>query len=137
MRGLAVQTRSIVQRRRVRGCTRRAARRVELPRRNARDDAAHDRPDARDFLVTLAVPELVAAHAPFVARPGRAPALARVAVRSADATRPTAARRALRVAVDVIPRLAAAEPRVVGLPPPRGERAGRTRVALVVDRAAE
>src|SRR4051794_28198597 len=87
--------------------------------------------------MALAVTELVATHAPFVAGAACAPALARVAVRTADAARTATTLRALGVAVDVIARLATAEPGVVGFPPARGERARRTRVSFVVDRAAE
>ncbi len=57
----AVQAGRVVERGRVRGRGRGAARRVELPRRRAGHDAAHDRADAPHLLVALPVSELVAA----------------------------------------------------------------------------
>ncbi len=96
---------------------------VVEPRWRARGDAAHDRAVARDLLVALAVPELVAAGAAPVARV------------------PGAAARALRgaggVAVDDVARRAAAVGGVVGLPPAGHEAVRRAGVGAAVDRAAE
>ena len=62
-----VQARHVVQRGGVRGCARGRAGRVEVPRRDARDDATHDRAHARELLVALPVTELVATRHAVVA----------------------------------------------------------------------
>ena len=135
--GRSFETRRGVQRGRVRRRARRRARRIPLPRRRARRDAAHDRSDARELLMALAVTELVAAVPPLVARVRPAAAAAVVATRSTDAAAPATAPAARRVAVEDVARSAAAERRVVGLPPTGRYRSGRARVLAVVHRAAE
>ena len=130
-----VQARRVVQRGLVRGRARGRARRVELPRRHAGDHAAHDRAEARDVLMTLAVAELRAARVALVAGARRAVARARVATGIADATA-ASARAAGGVAVDVVARAAVAERGVVGLPPSGRDRSRRAGVGAAVHRAA-
>ncbi len=132
-----VQARRVVQRGRVRGRARRRARRVELPRRDARDDAAHDRPDAGEVLVALAVTELGAAGVAFVARARCTVTVARDAAGRTQTAAAAPARAARRVAVDVVARAGVTERRVVGLPPAGRHRTARARVAAAVDGAAE
>ena len=132
-----VEARRGVQRGRVGGRARGRARGIDFPRRPARRDAAHDRPDARELLMALAVAELVAAHEAFVARARCRSGSRRVTAGRADAAAAASARAAGRVAVDDVARAAFAEARPVGLPPAGGDAPGRARVAAVVDRAAE
>jgi hypothetical protein len=143
IRGAAVRVdvcgaRTVVEARRVVKCSgvrRRTcggAGRIPLPRRRARDNATDDGADARQLLMALPIPELVAASTALVARAARAAAAAVVTTRSADAACTTAARATGRVAVDVVAGRAATEPGVVGLPPTRGHGPRRTRVLATV-----
>ena len=102
----------------------------------ARDHPAHDRADAAHFLMALAVTELVATREPLIARAARAMTSAVVARRRAHALGAATTRAARRVAVDVVTRSAAAEARVVDLPPAAGYRARRARVLAAVHGAA-
>src|SRR5262245_10760265 len=126
---------------------RRAARRIGLPGWDAADHPAHDRAEAADILVALAVAEAVAADPAVAAGATGASTPPAGAAARADAAAAAGARSARRVAVDVVPGPAAAEARPVHLPPAAREgarwapvdardRAAELRVAVAAGRAA-
>src|SRR4051812_29928229 len=117
----------------------RLAARLPLPGRCAADRATEDRAAATDLPVALAVTEDIAAHVPLVTTTAvRAVRLAVPALSAAEVIAAWAVTLgASRLAVDVITRLATAEPRAVGLPPASGKRARRALVGAVVDGAAQ
>ena len=133
-----MQARRVVQRGRVRGGARRRTGGVEVPGRDARDDPAHDRTDARELLMTPSAAKLVATRRT-AGRivPDASGQLHATQARSHIPATAAPAGAARRIAVDVVARTRVTERRVVGLPPPGGHRAWRATVLAVADRAAE